>query len=283
MKDNLTAIILTFNEEVHLERCLCNLQKLTNNILVVDSGSFDKTQEISKKFGAKFLKYPWPGSHSQQLRKVINEFEFSTDWQLRIDADEYLSDALIDEIKTEINKDNQCFDGFYLKRQNIFFGKKLRFGGMKATHIIRLWRTNKAKSDNNLMDEKIIIDNDSVGTLNNFFYDHNLKPFSDWCYKHIDYSYKEALQSIVYSQKKSFSSKEKYYYYKLPIFLRPIIFFIYRYIFRLGFLDGLQGFIWHFFQGLFYRFLVDVQIFSFLRNNKDPIISIKKEYPDFFR
>jgi len=279
MINNLTAVILTLNEELHLERCLQNVKRLTTNILIVDSGSLDKTSDIAHKFDVNFVHNQWPGNHSKQVNFAINHELVNSEWIIRIDADEVLSDSLIDEIEAKLMDVPITTNGFYLKRRNIFLEKQLRHGGMHSTKILRLWRRGYGECNSNIMDEKIVLKNGNTETLDNLFFDHNLNSIQSWCEKHIDYAYKEALQSLARSFSSKGISKKVNYYYKLPIFLRPFLYFFYRYFVRLGFLDGKQGLIWHFLQGLWYRMLVDINIFIFYLKNQDIESLIKAKYP----
>ena len=102
---NLTAIILTLNEEIHLERCLKNVLKLTSQIVVVDCFSTDKTLEIANSYGVTVLQRPWDGSHSTQVNWALNQLAalpIKTDWVIRIDADEVLTPELVSQIKNTL-------------------------------------------------------------------------------------------------------------------------------------------------------------------------------------
>jgi len=94
----LSVIILTFNESVHIKRCIENVKKLTDNIFIVDSFSDDKTYQLAKKYKIKFIKRKFK-NHSDQLNWSIKKLNLKTPWIMRLDADEYLEKKLIDEIK----------------------------------------------------------------------------------------------------------------------------------------------------------------------------------------
>lgn len=269
--DDITVIVLVKNEELHLERCLLNVFSLTKNIVVIDSDSDDATKEICLRFGAFYLNNSWPGSHSEQLKWGLNNANISTEWVLRIDADEYLSELLIAEIKSKLSSGSCLQDGFYLKRKNVFMGRILVHGGMKHTPILRLWRRNNGYVDGNLMDEKIIIPSNRTEVLSNYFFDHNLSPIQDWIKKHVVYAEKEAEQYLsgTYSKSSFEYDKKKKKYYEQPVVLRPILYFLYRYLFKLGFLDRKAGLVWALFHGLWYRMLVDLIIMQRMEKNSD--------------
>ena len=98
---SLTAIVLTYNESMHLNRCLSSLQKVCSEIVVVDSFSTDATQEIAERYGARFYENKWV-NYAAQFNWGIENPAITTDWVIRVDADEYLSDELIDSIKNKI-------------------------------------------------------------------------------------------------------------------------------------------------------------------------------------
>ena len=84
----LTALILTFNEAIHLERCLANVSQLTSDIVVVDSFSTDQTIQIAQKFGARILQRAWENNHATQVNWALSQLPSTTEWVMRIDADE---------------------------------------------------------------------------------------------------------------------------------------------------------------------------------------------------
>lgn len=280
---DLTVIILTCNEELHIKRCIENALKLTNHIIIVDSGSNDNTVNISRELGASVMHLDWPGNHAEQLNNALNKLQISSQWLLRLDADEYLSDELLNEISNKLPSIETNINGFYLKRRNIFLGKELIHGGMSSTPILRLWRNHYGKCDNRLMDEQIIISEGFTASFDNYFYDNNLSSLTCWSEKHLDYAYKEALQSVSGFYNNNDVSKLKRMYNKMPLFVRPFLFFIFRYFFLFGFLDGKSGLIWHVLQGFWYRFLVDAQIYKINMNHDDPIGYVNDKYPKIFK
>ena len=121
LNNNIGVILLVYNEEIHLKRCLDNLLLLTSNIYVIDSFSTDKTLDILNEYDIKFIQNSFI-SHSNQLNFAINSFPFNTNYILRVDCDEILSIELINEIKTSKLLDiNSKLSGFYIKRKVKFF------------------------------------------------------------------------------------------------------------------------------------------------------------------
>jgi glycosyltransferase involved in cell wall biosynthesis len=287
MITNLSIIVLTHNEEIHLERLLDNLLKLTSNIYVVDSYSNDGTLSILK---AKSINYSQNVfvNHSKQINYAIDSNPFETTWTMRMDADELLSDQLIFELTNKLKTySNSNINGFYLNRKVVFMNKQLNYGNLNPMWLLRVWRTGEGFCNEKWMDEKIVLKHPNTMQLKELFFDHNLNSLTWWTNKHNLYSNREAIEIL---KEKYFSGqntnekasnrdlilfKLKSIYNMFPIFVRPILLFLYSYIFRLGFLDGKQGLIWNVLQVFWYRFLVDCKVFEIERiqnYNSDKIV-----------
>ena len=281
MNSNIGVILLVYNEEIHLKRCLDNLLLLTSDIYVVDSFSTDKTVTILKEYGVNFSQNSFV-NQSQQLNFAIDNYPFVTNWIIRVDCDEILSLELIDEIKTSKLLDvNSDISGFYLKRKVKFLDKTLNYGNINPIWLLRLWKMGMGICDDKVMDEKIIVTDQKTSKLQNIIIDNNLNNLTWWTNKHNNYSNREALEILKFkylSVNQNF--KGDYYsidfiiyilktsYNKSPIFLRSFILFFYSYFLKLGILDGVAGFIWNVLQVFWYRYLVDVKVYEFehLRN-----------------
>ena len=125
---DLTVIVLTYNEELHIRRCLENIKMFCNKIYVIDSFSTDKTVEICKDLGAVVLQNRWPGNQAEQFNWALDNINIKTEWILRLDADEYLLPELIDELKNRLPKIPENISGVSLKRRHIFLGKWIKKG-----------------------------------------------------------------------------------------------------------------------------------------------------------
>lgn len=277
MIDNKVGIILlVFNEEIHLKRCLDNLLLLTSNIYVVDSYSTDNTLNILNEYGINYVQNKFL-NQSNQLNFAIKNYPFNTNWILRVDCDEILTIELINEIKTSNFLDiNSNISGFYIKRKVKFFNKILNFGNINPIWLLRLWKRGKGICDDKLMDEKILIADQKTARLQNLIIDNNLNNLTWWTNKHNNYSNREALE-ILKNKHLAIKNSMIYDYYsidfiifilksiynKSPIFLRSFLLFIYSYFLKLGILDGVPGFIWNVLQVFWYRYLVDVKVYEF--------------------
>lgn len=288
---DISVIILTFNEEIHIERCLTNAKKFAKDIYIVDSFSTDRTVEIAEMMGAKVYKHPWE-NYSKQFNWGLLNLPIQTEWVWRMDADEYLSEELIKELYATLPSLPSGVNGFTAPCLRIFMGKYIKHGIIPLI-LLRLFRIKYAVCENRFMDEHIQLSEGTIGTLKNPFYDDNLNGLTWWTNKHNGYATREAIDllmteydllpesSVVNSGAHSASiRKKKLKYIKLPLFWRAFAFFVFRYVFRLGFLDGKEGFLWHFLQGFWYRTLADAKVFELKKRFNWNNEAIKKYIKD---
>ena len=297
MQQDISIIILTLNEEQHIKRCIESLQGFAKNIFLIDSNSTDKTVEIAESLGAKVYVNKWPGNHAKQFQWGLDNCPIDTTWVMKMDADEYVLPELSNEISSELAKVGEDVSGIYIKRRVYFLNRWIKYGGYYPTWLLRIWKYDKGHMEQRWMDEHIKLSSGKTVQFENDLVDDNKNNLTWWTEKHNNYATREAvdLLNIIYNFK-SYDEVEpdisgtqeqkkrwlKIRYAKLPLFLRPIIYFTWRYIFKLGFLDGKAGFIWHVLQGGWYRFLVDAkvnEIYFHAGKEKESILKyIKKEY-----
>lgn len=288
---NITAVILTFNEEIHLARCIESLLPLTQDIVVVDSLSTDRTIEIAKKFGARVFERAWENNHSVQFNWALTQLDPNqTEWVLRIDADEVLTPELVSELKQVLPTLNDEIVGIHFFRKICFQGKLIQHGGIGHNKVSRLFRYGYGKSEARWMDEHIKIDGKCMD-LSGCIIDDNLNSISWWITKHNNYASREAidllnlkyqfaaLDSVSDCGAKSSISKKRWIkenlYTKLPLGMRSFSYFFYRYILLVGFLDGSVGTQFHFLQAFWYRYLVDIKFAEVERYMKANSVSPK--------
>lgn len=270
----LVVIILTLNEQMHIKRCIESVRSIASEVFIIDCFSDDGTVKEAKAAGATVLQHKWI-NHSDQFNWALSQLPKDTDWVLRLDADETLQDALVTEINTSLPFMSEAISGVSLPRRITFQGKLLRFGGIFPAHILRLFRYGRGKCEDRWMDEHIIVDGDIIGFKNGII-DDNLKPIGWWIDKHNGYASKEALEIL--NSRWNFLQKDESrdlrhvkqtflkrlikntVYSRVPFGVRAFIYFLYRYFIRLGFLDGRSGFAFHFLQGFWYRYLVDLKV-----------------------
>ena len=295
--NQITVIIPTFNEELHIRRCILSMKLISSNIYIIDSFSNDSTKEIALSLGVNVLEVKWENSYAKKFNWGLNNIKIETPWVMRMDADEYLTDELIIEINQKINKISSDISGLYIKRRVYFMDKWIKYGGVYPTILLRIWRNNTGICEEKLMDEHIKLFSGQTSTLKYDLVDDNRNNLSFWTIKHDTYSIKEAadILNIIHNFKEIeeispnfFGSQAqlkrwlKIRYASAPLFCRPFIYFIWRYFIRLGFLDGKRGLMWHFLQGFWYRFLVDAKIYEIKMKSKQNNLSImdtlSKEY-----
>ncbi|MBR5464909.1 MAG: glycosyltransferase family 2 protein [Alistipes sp.] len=274
---DLSAIILTFNEELHIKRCLDNLSPVVKEIFIIDSYSTDRTLEIAKKYEqVTILQNKWV-NYATQFNWGLKNAPINTEWVIRLDADEYLLTELIEELKQKLPALNKDVTGITLKRRHIFLGRWMK-RGTYPVKLLRIFKAGKAICEERFMDEHIQLLEGTNVEMNNDFVDENLNNLSWWATKHVGYAIREAvdLLDIELNLTNTANSDEnkqiseqahqkrmlKHKYAMKPLFWRSFAYFCYRYFFKLGFLEGKEGFLWHFLQGWWYRTLVDAKIFE---------------------
>lgn len=276
-----TVLILTFNEERHLARAIRSVKPFAKQVLVIDSYSTDRTVEIARSMGTEVLQHPWEHNHARQLNWALDNARIESDWLLRLDADEYVTPALADEIASRLPRLGDDVSGLYVKRRVHFLGRWLRWGGVYPMWVLRLWRRGRARCELRWMDEHMRLLTGTTARLAHDFVDENLNDLTWWIAKHNAYARREAADAL--SARHGLEAREDLgaggaleqvkikrwlkdnLYHRLPLFVRPTLYFLYRYLFRLGFLDGAPGLVWHVLQGFWYRFLVDAKIYEIER------------------
>lgn len=292
---DLTVLILTYNEELHIKRCIESIQSTAKEIVIIDSYSTDQTVQIAKSLGAKVLQNPWI-NYAEQFNWGLENANISTKWVMRLDADEYLTFELQKEIRDRIDSLDSVITSIYVKRRVIFMDKWIKRGGYYPIWLLRLWHADKGYCEKRWMDEHIKVQTGEPIYFEEDIVDHNLNTLTWWIQKHNKYADREIIDllNIIHNFSKYdevkpalFGSQEqrkrwlKIKYANLPLFIRPFLYFTFRYIFQFGFLDGKKGLIWHFLQGFWYRFLVDAKIYDMrrlLKKEGKDIITVIEEY-----
>ncbi|MBX9865722.1 MAG: glycosyltransferase family 2 protein [Burkholderiales bacterium] len=282
----IVAIILTFNEELHIQRCLERLQGIASDFLVIDCFSTDNTVQIAQSYGAKVLQRKWL-NHADQFKWGMSQVDSDADWIMRVDADEYLSDVYIADIQNKLSTLPLEIAGVYCGLRRIFQGKMIRFGAVNIS-MLRLWRFGKGTMEIRWMDEHIKLAGPAVH-FKGYIIDHNLNSLGYWIAKHNSYSAREVLEILnkeyrflttevnKLDLKSPFGRKrwlKENVYAKLPGGIRAFAYFCYRYFFALGFLDGAAGLSFHFLQGFWYRFLVDAKLAEVKRVMRESNLSV---------
>lgn len=209
----------------------------------------------------QLVEHAWPGNQAAQFQWALDNLPIDAKWVLRLDADEYLTDGLIAEIRTKLPQMDDDVDGVVLKRRHVvgWLGNRWVKRGMYPAKILRLFRKGYGRSDMKIMDEHIVVQR-RVVEFEHDFVDHSLISFEEWKEKHRNYAKREAHSYLSGERSTGENAAKKDVYYKFPPYFRAFAYFCIRYFLKLGFLDGLAGFRWHFWQGLWYRWIVDREI-----------------------
>jgi glycosyltransferase involved in cell wall biosynthesis len=289
-----TAVVLTFNEGRNLPACLDSLTGWVDRIVVVDSGSTDDTVAVARERGAIVLAHPFT-SHAAQWQWALDSLELdaSAPWVLGLDADQRVTSALRDSIITALSEPDGARDvvAYYVNRRQIFRGRWIRYGGYYPKHLLKLFRIDAVRVDPaDLVDHHFRVDGATSVLLGDLVEDNrNEDEIAVWIAKHNRYAVRQALQehrerlrgdghapASPWGDADARVRWRKRVWRRLPLFVRPALYFTYRYVIRLGALDGRQGFIFHFLQGFWYRLLVDVNLDELRRGRvTEPVLEAR--------
>jgi glycosyltransferase involved in cell wall biosynthesis len=265
----ISVIILTYNSEATLGNTLDSIGRISDDIHVVDSFSNDKTSEIARAHSAHTLQHEFL-NYSAQRNWAMDHLPLRYDWQLHLDADERLSDGLVDELlKLEPPDD---VNGYHVPRLVYFLRRPIYHGGMFPIWHMRLFRKGMGLCENRHYDQHFLV----AGTtrrLHHPIIDDHLMTLSEWTLRHNKWSDAEADEFMQPSKNNVIQGRwlggpiEKkralrQRYNQLPLFFRALSLFLYRYILRMGFLDGRQGLVFFVLQTFWFRFLVDAKLFE---------------------
>jgi len=277
----ITTIIITLDEERNLRYAIDSVSGWSD-ILVVDSGSTDRTIEIAESMGARVLHHTFLDYASQRNWAMEND-PFGNEWILFLDADEVIFSELRDEIIATIA--NTDCDGFYLKRRFYFMGRWIKYGGQYPAWFLRLFKKGKGVYERNVNEHVNLTG--KVGYLRNDFADINRNGVGAWVAKHNRYAEMEALELVRFNQRRAkkqndpmarlFGSqaerkrwiREYVWNLLLPPLVRPFCFFLYYYVLRLGLFDGRAGLIYGVLHGFWYHFLIDVKFIELSSRGRD--------------
>jgi glycosyltransferase involved in cell wall biosynthesis len=232
----ISIVIITRNEEANIARTLESVKPLVDQgngeIVVVDSGSTDSTLEIAKTYKARVFSESWKG-YAQQKNSALAKA--NGDWVLSLDGDEELESALAEEILLTLQRQS-IHTGFWIPRKNFFLGRWIKHGGYWPDPKLRLFRKGLGEFEDRLVHEDIRLAHGSTATLQHALLHHSYPTMSDYIRHMNEYSSLGAEMAVA----KGYRGNAL-----VDVVLRPISTFIYNYFFRLGFLDGREGFLLH--------------------------------------
>lgn len=277
-------IILTYNEELHLPRLLESIIGLHAPIYILDSGSTDGTLVVAEKFKTE-VKVNQFINHPKQWDFALKNFDIQTPWSIGLDADQIVTPELFLQLQNFRDADYPNVNGIYFNRKNFFKGRWIKYGGFYPKYLLKMFRTGIGYSDlNENMDHRFIVPGKTMIWKNGHILEENLKEnnIRFWIEKHNRYSDLIAEEEVErLSMLRSQTIKPNFFgspdernaslkklWWKLPLGLRPFLYFSYRLIFKLGILDGSTGVLFHFLQGFWFRLIVDVKIKEILKSKQ---------------
>jgi glycosyltransferase involved in cell wall biosynthesis len=243
---------------------------------VVDSGSTDDTVQLAKGLGADVLCHPWK-NYATQFNWALAQLPDDTGWVLRLDADEIVTIPLVTEIRARLAGLPDQVLGAYVSRRMHFLGRPMRWGGVFPVRVLRLFRHGHGRCEDRWMDEHILVQGETVDFTGEIV-DENLNSLGWWTDKHNSYAAREVVDLLNLEHR--FMTIEtvadlrggrqvgvkrwvkEHVYARLPGGFRAFLYFLYRYVLRLGFLDGREGTAFHVLQGFWYRYLVDMKLYE---------------------
>lgn len=274
-------IILTFNEEMHLGRLLQSISDLNAPVFILDSGSTDNTMAIAEQYGASVLHHSFE-NHPKQWDYALKNFLVTTPWVICLDADQTVTPELKAHLINFKNETHAGINGIYFNRKNFFKGRWIKHGGYYPFYQLKMFRYGIGFSDTNEnMDHRFIVPGKLEIWKDGVILEENLKENSIgfWIEKHNRYSdlvaqeeVERMMQMRTQVIKPNFwgspderTARRKQLWWKLPRYVRPLLYFTQRIIFQLGILDGRTGIIYHFLQSFWFRLIVDIKIDEILK------------------
>lgn len=269
---DLTAIILTLNEESNIEACIQSIQGFASRVVVVDSGSSDRTLELAKALGADTYTNPFT-YYAAQFNWGIDHTEITTKWILRLDADERFTPAVCTHCEALMQQHaDDDVNGIVIESDFYFLGRQMKHGGSKKRKIM-VFKTGVGRIEDRKRDAHSVISTGTTVSIKERFLHYDFKDLTSYINRYNWYSIRELQDYQAYQdgatydvntdpQLRKHRKKKFTIYYRAPMFLRAWLWFVYKYYFRLGFLDGREGYLYCFFENYWYRFLVDAKIYE---------------------
>jgi glycosyltransferase involved in cell wall biosynthesis len=271
-----SAIVLTYNEESNLDDCLRSVAAWAGEIFVVDSGSTDATCEIARRYTDRILHHPFE-DYSRQRNWAQDTLPLRHDWVLHLDADERVSEELAASIAAFLRSEQvKQYNGAMFSRRTVFMGRPILHGGHYPAFHTRLFRRDRGRCEDRLYDQHFLVDG-PVAKLKGDLIDVVTSELDEWSRRHIRWAGAEAREvgrdgttnQVAPSLYRGPIARRRWLRARIfgrsPLFARAFLYFLYRYVVRLGFLDGVEGLIFHFLHACWFRFYIDAKIWEVRR------------------
>jgi glycosyltransferase involved in cell wall biosynthesis len=257
---------------------------LACEVFVVDSGSTDRTREIATKAGAAIYEHSFE-NYSVQRNWAQHNLPLSTSWVLHLDCDERLTPELVQEINAVLGERIDVH-GFLLRKRTVFMGRWIKHGGHYPSYHLRLFLKDKGFCENRLYDQHFIVQG-NVRRLKHDYIDVLTSDLSTWTRRHVRWAELEAEEILDHKNTDGLVIGRPFgtaierrrwlrngVYLRAPVFVRCFLYWFYRYFLRFGFLDGEEGLIFHFLQGLWFRLLVDAKLIELKKWRKQNLATV---------
>lgn len=270
---NVTAIILTKDESRNIVPCLESIRGFASRIVVIDSGSNDDTVALAKEHGAEVMAHEFE-YYAKQFNWAIDNARIQTEWILRLDADERFTTALCEEaewLMAEHRRDT--VNGLTMEAELFFLGRQLRHGLVKKRKLM-IFKKGLGRIEDKKRDAHTVLSHGSSVAVKQKFIHADFRDVTSFINKYNWYAIREMQDYLNYSREAATNSmitdkriqrqrkRKLALYYHAPPFFRSWLWYVYNYYFRLGFLDGREGQIFHYFECYWYRYLVDAKIYE---------------------
>ncbi|HEV7670179.1 MAG TPA: glycosyltransferase family 2 protein [Thermoanaerobaculia bacterium] len=285
MKIPLTVLVTTRDEEVNIERTLASVHGFADQIFVLDSESRDRTKEIARRYADDVIDLAY--EHGRIIPWIfqwgLDHLPIRNEWVLILEADQAIPEALRREIADVLARPETPESGFYIRRRQIFRGHPIEHGGYGSKYLLKLFRRSRSELDPVEQDTRVYV-RGTTGKLSAPLEEWNKKEDAILFYleKHLRYAEAFAHEEFERRTKKLpwkatprlFGTPDqrilwmKSLWYRMPLFVRPVLYFGYRYFFLFGFLDGAVGTLFHFLQAFWFRLVVDVRLAELLREHR---------------
>lgn len=269
------VLLLSFNSEDTLGATLSRASLVSDEIFVIDSFSTDSTVALAESHGATVVQHAFE-NYGAQRNWAIDNLPVTRPWQLHLDADEVMDDELVAAVLALPDEPEHA--GYFVPRYVKFLGRVLRHGGMSPTWHFRLFKTGLGRCEDRKYDQHfLLVGPGTTGQLPGVLIDDIAMSLSEWTARHNRWADGEVAEifsadsgeasagRLVADSKGNAAQRKRALrakYNKLPLFFRPFALFAYRYFFKLGFLDGTEGFIFWTLQTFWFRFLIDSKIWE---------------------
>jgi glycosyltransferase involved in cell wall biosynthesis len=280
MLDDLTVIIITYQEEKNIAACINSVKKVTNNIFVVDSFSTDETQNILTNMDVTFCEHAFI-TYADKRNWAQNNNPFKTPWVFHLDADERFTPELAQWLINNFPSEKVKTDGFMFSRKTVFMDKWIRYGDHYPNFHLNLFKSDLGYVEDKAYDNHFVVKGNNTLTIRNAdIINIVANSIDQLILSHNKYATIEAKELVFGVEKGEVEAKllgnpiERRRWLKVnifqrnPMFLRSFLYFIYRYFLKLGFLDGKEGLVFHVLQGFWFRFLIDAKMLEIKKNLK---------------